>query len=144
VAGTLGTDSLLSLDAAAAAAAGDRTRATRIFERAARDTSSDADHLFALGVTAEALGRPADALGYYGRLDSLHVEPGASASTDWLLFVRAIARRGGVAAQLGDSALARRSYDEFLTLWSDPDPALRPERDAVARRRAELDRPAAH
>ena len=141
---TLGTDSLLSLDAAAAAAAGDRTRAARLFERAARDTSSDADHLFALGVTAEALGRPADALGYYDRLDSLHVEPGSSASTDWLLFVRAIARRGGVAAQIGDSALARRSYDQFLTLWSDPDPALRPERDAVARRRAELDRPAAH
>ena len=137
--GVLGSDSLLSLDAAAAAAAGDRPRATRLFERASRDTSSDADHLFALGVTAEALGRPADAMGYYARLDSLHVEPGSSASTDWLLFLRALARRGGVAAQLGDSMLARRYYDEFLTLWSKPDPSLRPERDAVARRRAELD-----
>ena len=46
---------------------------------------------------------------YYNRLDSLHVEPGSSASTDWLLFVRALARRGGVAAQLGDSVLARQS-----------------------------------
>lgn len=136
-----GTDSLLALDAAAAAAAGDRPRAARLFERVARDTASDADNLFALGVTAEAIGRPVDALNYYAQLDSLHVEPGSSASTDWLLFVRALARRGAVAAQLGDSALARRSYDEFLTLWSDPDPSLRPERDAVARRRAELDQP---
>ena len=136
-----GTDSLLSLDAAAVAAAGDRPRAARLFERASRDTSSDADHLFALGVTAEALGRPVDALGFYVRLDSLHVEPGSSATPDWLIFARALARRGGVAAQLGDTALARKSYDEFLTLWSNPDPALRPERDAVARRRAELDPP---
>ena len=84
------------------AAAGDRQRAARLFERAARDTASDADNLFALGVTAEAIGRPVDALGYYNQLDSLYVEPGSSASTDWLLFVRALARRGGVAAQLGD------------------------------------------
>ena len=139
-----GTDSLLALEAAAVAAAGDRQRAARLFERAARDTASDADNLFALGVTAEAIGRPVDALGYYNQLDSLYVEPGSSASTDWLLFVRALARRGGVAAQLGDSALARKSYDEFLTLWSDPDAPLRPERDAVARRRAELDQPRTH
>ena len=97
-----GTDSLLALEAAAVAAAGDRQRAARLFERAARDTASDADNLFALGVTAEAIGRPVDALDYYNQLDSLYVEPGSSASTDWLLFVRALARRGGVAAQLGD------------------------------------------
>ncbi len=136
-----GTDSLLALDAAAAVVAGDRTRAGRLFERAARDTTSDADNLFALGVTAQALGRPADALRFYARLDSLHTEAGSTASTDWLLFIRARARRGAVAAQLGDTALARRSYDEFLTLWSAPDVALQPERDAVARRRAELDQP---
>jgi len=134
-------DSLLALEAAAVAAAGDRQRAARLFERAARDTASDADNLFALGVTAEAIGRPVDALGYYNQLDSLYVEPGSSASTDWLLFVRALARRGGVAAQLGDTALARKSYDEFLTLWSHPDAELLPERNAVARRRAELDQP---
>lgn len=139
-----GSDSLLSLDAAAAAAAGDRARAARLFERAARDTTSDADHLFALGVTAEALGRPADAQGFYERLDSLSTEPGASASTDWLLFVRSLARRGTVAAQRGDTASARKHYDEFLVLWSDPDPALRKERDAVARRRAELNTSPAH
>ncbi len=99
-----GTDSMLSLDAAAAAVAGDRPRAARLLERAARDTSSDADHLFALGVTTEVLGRPAEALAYYNRLDSLRTEPGASASTDWLLVVRSLARRGAITAELGDTA----------------------------------------
>ena len=32
--------------------------------------------------------------------------------------------------------------DEFLELWSNPDPPLRAERDAVARARAALDKPA--
>lgn len=138
----VGHDSLLSLDAAAAATAGDLDRARRLYLRALADTSSDATHLFALGVTAEALGRDAEALQLFTRLDSSRVEPG-SAATDWILFVRAMPRKAHLAAELGDTASARRLYDEFLVLWSNPDPALRPERDAVARARTALDRPSA-
>lgn len=137
----VGHDSLLSLDAAAAATAGDLEKARRLYTRALADTSSDATHLFALGITAEALGRDAEALQLLTRLDSARVEPSAAA-TDWMLFVRAMPRKAHLAAQLGDTAYARRLYDEFLELWSNPDPPLRAERDAVARARAALDKPA--
>jgi tetratricopeptide (TPR) repeat protein len=135
-----GTDSLLSLDATAAVVAGDRARAAKLLERAERDTTPDADHFYALGITAEALGRPAAALRYFQRLDSLNLDPGSTANPDWLLLARAIARRGTLAAQLGDTASAKAEYDRFLRLWSDPDPALRKQRDMVARQRWDLER----
>jgi tetratricopeptide (TPR) repeat protein len=133
-----GTDSLLSLDAAAMAAAGDRTRALGMYGRAERDTTSDAVHLFALGVTAQALGRPADATRHYARLDSIDVE-----SSNWALVSRAYARRAEVAAQLGDTARARRDYDTFIELWKDADLPLQVEVQAARRARDELTRPAA-
>ncbi|HEX5819454.1 MAG TPA: protein kinase [Gemmatimonadales bacterium] len=136
--GAWGSDSLLSLDAAAMAAAGDRTRALGIYGRAERDTTSDAVHLFALGVTAQALGRPADAARHYARLDSIDVE-----SSNWALVSRSYARRAEVAAQLGDTAAARRDYDVFLSLWKDADAPLQAEVQAARRARGELSRPQA-
>ena len=132
-----GNDSLLSLDAAAVAASGDRVRALAIYTRADRDSLSDAVHLFALGVAAQALGRPADAAAHYARLDSIEVE-----SSNWLLVSRSYARRAEVAAQLGATAAARRDYDTFLALWKDADAPLQPEVQAARRARDELARPA--
>jgi serine/threonine-protein kinase len=134
--GAWGTDSVLSLDAAAMAAAGDRTRALGIYGRAARDTTSDAVHVFALGVAAQALGRPEDAARHYARLDSIDVE-----SSNWALVSRSYARRAEVAAQLGDTAAARRDYDMFLSLWKDADAPLQAEVQAARRARDELGRP---
>jgi hypothetical protein len=131
-----GTDSLPGLDAAAHAAAGDIGGARERYARAARDTTSEPVQLFALGVTALALGRPADALAHLGRLDSAEV-----VSVNWLLGARAYALRGDAAAALGDTVAARAHYDTFLDLWQDADAPLQPEREAVRRRRAELDRP---
>jgi tetratricopeptide (TPR) repeat protein len=133
-----GSDSLLSLDAAAMAAAGDRTAAQGIYSRAERDTTSDAVHLFALGVAAQALGRPEDAARHYARLDSIEVE-----SSNWALVSRSYARRAEVAAQLGDTVAARRDYDTFLSLWKDADTPLQAEVRAARRARDELSRPAA-
>jgi serine/threonine-protein kinase len=132
-----GTDSLLSLDAAAMAAAGDRTRALGIYGRAERDTTSDAVHLFALGAAAQALGRPVDAARHYARLDSIEVE-----SVNWALVSRSYARRAEVATQLGDTAAARRDYDAFIGLWKDADLPLQAEVQAARRARDELSRPA--
>jgi serine/threonine-protein kinase len=131
-----GSDSLLSLDAAAMAAAGDRTGALGIYGRAGRDTTSDAVHVFALGVAAQAMGRPADAARHYARLDSIDVE-----SSNWALVSRAYARRAEVATQLGDTAAARRDYDTFLELWKDADAPLQAEVQAARRARDELGRP---
>jgi hypothetical protein len=132
------SDSLLGLDAAAIAAAGDRTRALAMYTRAERDTLSDAVHVFALGAAAQALGRPADAARHYARLDSIDVE-----SSNWTLVSRSFARRAEVAAQLGDTAAARRDYDAFLELWKDADAPLQPEVQAARRARDELSRPSA-
>jgi tRNA A-37 threonylcarbamoyl transferase component Bud32 len=134
--GLWGGDSLLSLDAAAMAAAGDRARAHGIYGRAERDTTSDAVHLFALGVAAQALGRPEDAARHYARLDSIEVE-----SSNWALVSRSYARRAEVAAQLGDTAAARRDYDTFLTLWKDADEPLQAEVQAARRALDDLTRP---
>ncbi len=133
-----GTDSLLSLDAAAMAAAGDRTAAQGIYSRAERDTTSDAVHFFALGVAAQALGRPDDAARHYARLDSIDVE-----SSNWALVSRSFARRGEVAAQVGDTAAARRHYDTFIGLWKDADAPLQAEVQAARRARDELNQPQA-
>jgi tetratricopeptide (TPR) repeat protein len=120
------------------AAAGDRTAAQGIYGRAERDTTSDAVHLFALGVAAQALGRTEDAARHYARLDSIDVE-----SSNWALVSRSFARRGEVAAQLGDTAAARRHYDAFIGLWKDADAPLQAEVQAIRRAREELDQPPA-
>jgi serine/threonine-protein kinase len=133
-----GSDSLLSLDAAAMAAAGDRTRAQGLYGRAERDTTSDAVHLFALGAAAQVLGRPAEAARHYARMDSIEVE-----SSNWALVSRSYARRAEVAAQLGDTAAARRDYDTFIALWKDADLPLQGEVEAARRARDELARPVA-
>jgi Flp pilus assembly protein TadD len=47
-------------------------------------------------------------------------------------------RLGEVSERLGDSAGARRAYQQLLELWKDADPALRP---GLALARARLNRP---
>lgn len=136
----VGTDSLVVFEAAAAAVAGDRARAEALYARAARDTTSSASYVFTKAATAEALGRPAEALRWHERLDSLETDPGASES-DFVLLARAEARRGALRAQLGDTTGAITAYRRFLALWSDPDPALRREREAVQRALDDLTRP---
>ena len=131
-----GSDSLLALDAAAAAAAGDRTRALAIYGRAERDTISDAVQVFALGAAAQALGRAEDAARHYARLDSIEVE-----SSNWILVSRSYARRAEVAVALGDTVAARRDFDTFIGLWKNADAPLQPEVQAARRARDDLDRP---
>jgi hypothetical protein len=55
---------------------------------------------------------------------------------------RSYARRAEVAAQLGDTAAARRDYDVFIELWKDADLPLQAEVQAARRARDELARPA--
>lgn len=132
-----GLDSLRGFDAAAAAVAGDRARAERLFTTAVLDTTSSAAHAFALAVTAEALGRGPEALRLQQRLDSIEVDLGGTGASA-LLVPRSLVRRGALYAQLGDTVRATASYERALQLWRDPDPALRPQRVAAARALAEL------
>ena len=87
---------------------------------------------------AQALGRPDDAARHYARLDSIDVE-----SSNWALVSRSFARRGEVAAQVGDTAAARRHYDTFIGLWKDADAPLQAEVQAARRARDELNQPQA-
>ena len=47
-------------------------------------------------------------------------------------------QEGHLAALAGDTAGARRAYDEYLTMRTDPDPPFRPQRDSVLAERAAL------
>ena len=47
-------------------------------------------------------------------------------------------QEGRLAGLVGDTAGARRAYDHYLTLRTDPDPVFRPQRDSVLAERAAL------
>jgi tRNA A-37 threonylcarbamoyl transferase component Bud32 len=53
-------------------------------------------------------------------------------------------QEGRLAALAGDTAGARRAYDQYLTMRTDPDPPFRRQRDSVLAERAALARRAAH
>ncbi|HEU5180025.1 MAG TPA: hypothetical protein VFW45_04490, partial [Candidatus Polarisedimenticolia bacterium] len=50
-------------------------------------------------------------------------------------------QEGRLAALVGDTVGARRAYDHYLTLRTDPDPPLRAQRDSVVAERARLGSP---
>ena len=52
-------------------------------------------------------------------------------------------QEGRLAALTGDTAGARRAYDRYLVLRTDPDPVFRPQRDSVLAERATLAGPGA-
>jgi len=49
-------------------------------------------------------------------------------------------QEGRLAALAGDTVGARRAYDAYLELRTDPDPAMRPQRDSVVVERTRLTR----
>jgi tetratricopeptide (TPR) repeat protein len=129
------------LEALATLLAGDRAAAERMYAAAARDTSRTPSHLFALGRTAEGLGRPEEALRWYTAVDTAsRVMGGGSIDPDWPLVARAYAHAGGAAEALGRTEDARRFYRTALDLWRNAEPALREQREVVARALGELDR----
>jgi tetratricopeptide (TPR) repeat protein len=56
----------------------------------------------------------------------------------WTL-VAFLRQEGRLAALAGDAAGARRAYDQFLALRTDPDSLVRPQRDSVLQERAVLE-----
>ncbi len=125
----------------AATVAGDRASAEPLYEEAVRDTSQSTARHYALGRTAEGLGRREAALAHYTVIDTLTNSSINSPDADWLLVARSHALRGALAESLGDTALAGRSYRTFIELWRDADPALRPEVQRARRALAEMQRP---
>jgi tetratricopeptide (TPR) repeat protein len=138
--GTAGRRGRPGLDAYAVLLAGDRARAERLYASAARDTSLSPSHFFALARTAEGLGRLDEALRWYGMMDSSRVGGSMGIDPDWPLVVRGYAHRGALLEALGRPDDARRSYRTVLELWRDAEPAVRPQREAVARALGELER----
>ena len=128
------------LDAFAALLAGDRRDAERRYAAAVSDTSRSPTHFFALGRTAEGLGRAEEALRWYAAVDSVGRVMGAAIDPDWPLVARAHAHAGGAAEALGRTDEARRAYQTALDLWRSAEPSLREQREAVARELGELDR----
>ena len=58
---------------------------------------------------------------------------------EYLWVLPALLRQEGrLAAIVGDTAGARRAYDHYLTLRTDPDPIFKPQRDSVVAERAAL------
>lgn len=107
----------------------------------------DRDHLsswlgnfFAAGRAAELLGQSRQALGFYARVDSSHLDVEGRADPDWILLVRSWKAQADVYRAIGDTANARRSYQRVIETWVHPDALLMPERDDAARRLAELER----
>jgi tetratricopeptide (TPR) repeat protein len=136
----IGSDSLKSLEAWAAVVAGDRTAAARRYAAAAGDTSSQPTHVFALARVAEALGRRAEALARYQRLDSLEYDGSGPAGSDWALLVRSYGLRGAAYEAAGDTARARQNYRRFVDLWREADRPLQEERERALAALAGLDR----
>jgi serine/threonine-protein kinase len=130
------------IDAWAAMVAGDRNLAERLYLAAQADSSVAPVHISALARTAEALGKPDEAMEYYTQMDTLRytaqVQSGPDA--DWLLLVRSYAQRAAVYESLGQRRLAMEYYRKFLTFWDEPDPVLQAERDLARRALAELER----
>ena len=138
--GLSGRQGRAGLEAMAALLAGDGAAAERLYAAAERDTSRTPSHLFALGRAAEGLGRPAEALRWYAAVDSARVMGSHAVDSDWPLITRAYAHGGAAAEAVGRAAEARRLYRAALDLWREAEPAVRAQRDAVARALCELDR----
>jgi TolB-like protein len=134
-------DRLPALDAWARAKAGDRAGAERALSGMNRSTSTTLSpaNQYSAGRAAELLGRPQQALRFYGAMDSSGVSY-ESVTGDWLLLVRSWKARADVYRAIGDTANARLYYHRVIEAWVHPDSPLLPERDDAARRLAELER----
>jgi tetratricopeptide (TPR) repeat protein len=130
------------IDAWAAMVAGGRDLAERRFLAAKSDTSVVPVHVAVMARTAEALGRPEEAIEYYTQMDTLRytAQVHAGPDADWLLLVRSYAQRAAVYESLGQLEQAMEYYREFLRFWDEPDPELQAERDLARRALAELER----
>ena len=128
-----------SAQAFAAAMAGDRAAAERLYRETVADTLRTPMRVYALGRTAEFLGRADEALRHFETMDSLKYDT-ASPDPDWLLLVRSFAFRGAAYDAQGDAARARDYYRRFVALWNNADPSLQPEVQRARRALAELER----
>ncbi|HEU4570154.1 MAG TPA: serine/threonine-protein kinase, partial [Gemmatimonadales bacterium] len=138
-----GGDTNWALEAWARAEAGDTARARAAMARVGRtDTVTSLLRLWALARTAEALGRPDDALRWYARIDSLPTQLFNGLDPTITLRARALPAAAAIYEARGDTAAARARYQRFLTLWRGADPALQPEVALAERALVELGRKA--
>jgi serine/threonine-protein kinase len=121
------------VEAWAAAVAGDRARAEQLVAAAATDTTAGAAETFAMARAAELVGRQADALRLYQRMDSVTYATLEAPDANWLLLVRSYPGRAAIYQAMGDTARSRELYRRFVTLWAGADDALRPEVERVRR-----------
>jgi tetratricopeptide (TPR) repeat protein len=101
---------------------------------------SEATRSYLQGVVAGKIGDHRLAIARYSRIDSL---PLATDALDLGWGVRSLSelRRAESYEALGDTALARRHYQTFLTLWASPDALARQQGQQAAGRAARLGKP---
>ena len=122
-----GPDTNYSLYAWAYAEAGDTARARRALAKTGPDTATQSVRLWALAQANEALGRQAEALKYYERLDSLPVNLLTDVDPFSIYRIRALPAAGAILEARGDTARAAEKYRRFLGLWDHADPSLQPD-----------------
>ena len=123
-------DALAALDARDTAAA---RAAMRTFPSADSVRSAQAPvslpRWIARARVYEAVGDLRAAVAAYSVLEPRQISPLGQADPSWPLYARSLFWRGQLHERLGDRAAAIDSYQRFVALWADADPALQPQRE---------------
>jgi serine/threonine protein kinase/tetratricopeptide (TPR) repeat protein len=129
-----------SLRAQAAVARGEKREALALLEAPSSDISyqlaigtpmvSRPEDRFARAELLESAGRDEEALAWYGSLEGFAIY-------DLVYLGPSLLARGRICAKLGRAAEAAAYYRQFLDLWRDADPELKPRVDEA---KAALDR----
>ena len=123
-----GADTNWSLYALAYAEAGDTARARRaLFRVQGADSTTSTIRLWALARANEAVGRRAEALRYYERIDSIGPSLLGDVDAFALYRIRALPAAAALYEAQGDTANARERYQRFLMLWRKADAPLQAE-----------------
>jgi hypothetical protein len=59
------------------------------------------------------------------------ISPLGQADPSWPFYARSLMWRGQLQERLGDRAGAIDSYQRFVSLWAEADPALQPQRESA-------------
>jgi tetratricopeptide (TPR) repeat protein len=137
------TDTFPELRALAALRSGDTALARRLSTQMVRVDSMSGISFAGMRVVARAevleeLGDTSGALRYYESILPRRFTQNSIAEPGWPLLARSYPARARLYEATGERDKAIASYERFLTLWGEADPALQPQVQAARRELARL------